>query len=108
MTQVAFSLGPKSGRSAVIPSGGGGFPLAGTGSERIGMGRPVVEGCRVEVCAVRPDKGMHFGVDENLIEKGEVAQRPEEFPGEDWAKIDHLLRGVIEPDAKGIGPHYLE
>ena len=87
-----------------LRSGRGEFPLAGAGGEGIGMGGPVVKGCGVEVRAVGPDKGMHFRVDSDLIEKLKLAQRPEEFPGENRAKIDYLLRVVVEPHTQSVIP----
>ena len=87
-----------------ISSRGSEFPLAGAGGQGLGVGGPVVEGCGVEVRAVGPDKSMYFRVDSDLVEQLEVTERPEEFPGKNRAKIDHLLHAVIEDDAQGIRP----
>lgn len=84
------------------------FPPSGARGEELGMRGPVVEGGRVEVGTIGPDEGMNFGVNSHLIEKCEVAQRPEEFPREDGAKIDHLFRAVIEAHTQGISLHGLK
>ena len=44
------------------------LPLAGAGSESSGMGGPVVEGGRIEVRPARPDQGVNFRIDADLIE----------------------------------------
>lgn len=47
---------------------------------RLRMLRPVVEGGRVEIRAVRPDQCMRFGIDLDLREKTRVVQRAVEIP----------------------------
>ena len=61
-----------------------------------------MQGGGVKVRAVRPNQRVNFRVKPDLIEEGQVPQRPVERPGQNRLKADGLLRLVIKPDVQGI------
>jgi hypothetical protein len=69
---------------------------------------PIVERCRIKIGAVRPNQGMHFGINSHLIKQDGISKRPIKFPDQNRLKVDHLLRFVVKPHAEGVRPDQLE
>jgi hypothetical protein len=57
---------------------------------------------RVEIRAVWPHERVHLGVDSDLIEERQVAERSVEFAGQNRPKVNRLLGAVVKLDAKDI------
>jgi hypothetical protein len=43
---------------------------------------------------------MRFGIQLHLNEGRQVSKRAKKFSSQDWPKVDHLLRFVVNPHAK--------
>src|SRR2546428_1502888 len=88
-----------------IPLGPLGRPLPCATRERLAVGRPVVQCGGVEVRAVRPDQGLHLGIDAHLAKNRWIAQRVVQRSGEHRLEVDSLRSAVIKLDMEGIRPN---
>jgi len=62
-----------------------------------------MQGFRIKVRAVRPDKRVNFRVHAHLIEQRRLAQRAVQFAVKNWLEVDYLLCSIVEMDTEGIG-----
>ena len=67
-----------------------------------------MQGCRIEVGAVRPNERVYLWIDPNLIEYGQIAERSEQFSGQGRLEINQLFRVVFESHAEREWCDYLE
>jgi len=72
------------------------------------MLRPIVQGFWIEIGPVRPHQCMHLGIDADLIEQRQVAQRCVDLAGQDGPEVDDLLSCVVEPHRQGVGRRMFE
>src|SRR5207244_10628466 len=77
-----------------------GRPLPCATRERLAVARPVVQCGGVEVRAVRPDQGVHLGIDAHLAKNRRIAQRAVQCSGEHGLEVDSLRSAVIELDTE--------
>ena len=66
------------------------------------MLRPIVERCRVEIRARRPDDSVHLRIEADLLEQAWIPQRSEQFARENWFKINRADQSIIESQAQRI------
>lgn len=60
------------------------------------MGRPIVQRRGIEVRAIRPDDGVNFGINSNLIEKFQITQRAVKLAAQNRLEVDHLLGFIFK------------
>src|SRR6266436_9311472 len=80
-------------------------PLPCGTRERLAVGRPVVQRGGVEVRAVRPDQGVHLGIDAHLAKNRRIAQRAVQCSGEHTLEVDSMRSAVIELDTGCMRPN---
>jgi len=84
------------------------MPAASEFSERLLIGRPVVQRGRIKVRSVRPHESFNLRVNPHLVEYFEVAQWTVHLAGQDRPKIDSLFCIVIKKNTKCVRTHNLE
>lgn len=63
---------------------------------------------RVQISVVWPHQRVSFGIDLHTIEKPKIPQRPEHLTRKNRAKVDHLLRAIVKPNAERVIGYDLE
>src|SRR5439155_8421996 len=93
---------------SILPFGSIGAPLPCPTREGLPMGRPVVQRGGVEIRAVRPNEGVHFGIDAHLLKDRRIAQWSVQRSGEHRLEVDGLGSAVIEPDPQHLEADHLD
>jgi hypothetical protein len=77
-------------------------PPPGQGNHARFVFWPVVERCRIEVGAVRPNQRVNLPVELDRVELGEITQRTVKFSLEDWPKIDHPDKSSLARQRRSV------
>jgi hypothetical protein len=62
-----------------------------------------MQGFRIKVRAVGPDKRVNFRVYAHLAKHRQIAQRAVQSAMKNWLEVDYLLCSIVEMDTEGIG-----
>ena len=67
-----------------------------------------MQSSRIKISTVGPDQRVDFGINTNLIEYGQVAQRSKQLTAQDGLKVDGLVGAIFEVDSQCEGRFDLE
>jgi len=65
--------------------------------------RPIMESRRIEISPIGPDQRVDFGVQHDLIEQTQVAERPVKLALENRPEINVAEYAVVEANLQGVG-----
>src|SRR5207302_7239509 len=79
-----------------------GLPALHEFSEGLSMCRPIVESGRVEIGPVWPHQRLDLGINPNLIEEPQIAERAVQLTGQNGTEIDDLLGLILESNPQRV------
>ena len=72
------------------------LPLLSEGAKCGFVRGPIMQRRRIKIGTVRPDDGVHLGIDAHLIEQPDVAERTEHLTGQHRREVDAAFEPVVE------------